>query len=162
MDFVDISTTPAAVHIDSNRVQPSRKGGRCTTASGEDEMAKTPVGRTHKQLRAFVEDVTAALLAGTCHRTLGFGTFSTCTRRATADRCASTMAMFRPSAELRAYASGGPPPLPSGPHAAVVSLVIEAMKRRDRCRRSAAWANGCRTRDWPEAKTDFSRCLGAQ
>lgn len=38
------------------------------------------------------------------------------------------MAMFRPSAELRAYASGGPPPLLSGPHAAVVSRVIEAMK----------------------------------
>ena len=83
---------------------------------------------SHKQLRAFVEEVTVTLLAGARHRTPGFGTFSTCTRRATAGRCATTMAMFRASAELRTYASGGPSPLLSGPHASVVSRIIEAMK----------------------------------
>ncbi len=38
------------------------------------------------------------------------------------------MAMFRASAELRAYATGGRPPLLSGPHAEVVSVIIEAMQ----------------------------------
>lgn len=38
------------------------------------------------------------------------------------------MAMFRASAELRDYASGGPQPPISGPHAEVVSAIIEAMQ----------------------------------
>ena len=38
------------------------------------------------------------------------------------------MAMFRASAELREYASGGPPPSVSGPHAKVVSAIVEAMQ----------------------------------
>lgn len=36
--------------------------------------------------------------------------------------------MFRASAELREYASGGPPPPLSGPHAEVVSVIVEAMQ----------------------------------
>jgi hypothetical protein len=36
--------------------------------------------------------------------------------------------MFRASAELREYASGGPPPSISGTHAAVVSVIVEAMQ----------------------------------
>ena len=36
--------------------------------------------------------------------------------------------MFRASAELRGYASGGPPPTVSGPHAEVVGLVVCAMR----------------------------------
>jgi hypothetical protein len=38
------------------------------------------------------------------------------------------MAMFWASAELRAYATGGPPPRVSGPHAEVVSVIVEAMQ----------------------------------
>jgi len=37
------------------------------------------------------------------------------------------MAMFRASAELREYATGGPKPSVFGPHAEVVSVIVEAM-----------------------------------
>ena len=86
------------------------------------------VRKTDKKLRAFVEEVTATLLDGKRHQTPGLGTFSTCTRRATASRVACKMAMFRASGELRAYANGGPPPLVSGPHAEAVSIIVEAMQ----------------------------------
>ena len=68
------------------------------------------------------------LLEGKRYRTPGFGTFSTCARKATADRCSSKMAIFRASAELREYASGGPPPSISGPHAAVVDVIVAKMQ----------------------------------
>ena len=38
------------------------------------------------------------------------------------------MAMFRASAELRQYASGGSPPRVSGPHADVVNVIVRAMQ----------------------------------
>src|SRR5712671_6053619 len=82
-------------------------------------------------LVAFVHEVTATLLAGHPHKTPGLGTFSTCTRQATSDRCASTMAMFRASAELRAYASGGPLPTLSGHHAPAVRTIVRGMLRKD-------------------------------
>ena len=82
---------------------------------------------TDFKLRAFVQDVTAALLDGHRYQAPGMGTFSTCERRATADRAACKIAMFRASAELREYASGGPLPRVSGPHAEVVNRLIEAM-----------------------------------
>jgi len=56
--------------------------------------------KTDKKLLAFVAEVTATLLDGKRYRTPGLGTFSTCTRRATAERVACKMAMFRASAEL--------------------------------------------------------------
>jgi nucleoid DNA-binding protein len=90
--------------------------------------SKRKIRKTDKKLRAFVHEVTATLLDGKRHQTSGFGTFSTCTRKATADRVACKMAMFRASTELREYASGGPPPPVSGPHADVVSVIIEAMQ----------------------------------
>src|SRR5258706_8912729 len=82
-------------------------------------------------LVAFVHEVTAALLAGHPHKTPGLGTFSTCTRRATPDRCASTMAMFRASAELRACASGGPLPTFAGPHALALRTIVRGMLREE-------------------------------
>ena len=82
-------------------------------------------------LVAFVHEVTATLLAGHPHKTHGLGTFSTCTRRATPDRCVSTMAMFRASAELRAYASGGPLPSFSGPHASALRTIVRRMLREE-------------------------------
>ena len=89
---------------------------------------KPTIRKTDKMLRAFVREVTATLLNGKRHQTHGLGTFSTCTRKATAVRVARKMAMFRASAELREYASGGPPPFVSGPHAEVVSAIVEAMQ----------------------------------
>ncbi len=86
------------------------------------------IRKTDRKLRAFVEEVTATLLDGKRHQTPGLGTFSTCTRKATAKQIACKMAMFRASAELRAYATGGPPPPVSGPHAEVVSVIVEAMQ----------------------------------
>lgn len=83
----------------------------------------------HQPLDAFVREVTAALLAGRQYKTAGLGTFSPCTRRATRDRSASTMAMFRASAELRAYASGGPMPTYSGTHASALRLIVQGMSR---------------------------------
>jgi hypothetical protein len=38
------------------------------------------------------------------------------------------MAIFRPSTALREYATGGPPPSVSGPHAEAVSGIVEAMQ----------------------------------
>ena len=90
--------------------------------------SKPKIRKADKRLRAFVHEVTAALLDGKRHRTPGLGTFSTCTRKATADRVACKMAMFRASDQLRGYASGGPPPAVSGPHAEVVSVIVEAMQ----------------------------------
>jgi hypothetical protein len=83
------------------------------------------------RLRAFVEEVTEVLLIGRPHRTPGLGTFSVCTRRATRDRGASTMAMFRASAELRAYACGGSLPSLSGRHAPAVRIIVRGMLRKD-------------------------------
>src|SRR5260370_36109446 len=90
-------------------------------------MAKT---REHP-LQAFVQEVSATLRIGRPYRTPGLGTFSTCTRRATPDRCASTMAMFRASAELRAYASGGPLPTFAGPHALALRTIVRGMLREE-------------------------------
>lgn len=84
--------------------------------------------RTDIKLTAFVQDVTAALLAGKRHNTPGLGTFSTCTRKATADRAACKMAMFRASNELREFSNGGPPPIVRGLHSEVVNGIIEAMQ----------------------------------
>src|SRR5258706_14456636 len=90
--------------------------------------SKQKIRKTDKKLRAFVHDVTATLLDGKRHQTPGFGTFSTCTRKATVDRVACKMAMFRASTELREYASGGSPPPVSGPHGDVVSVIITAIQ----------------------------------
>ena len=81
-----------------------------------------------RTLTVFVQEVTAALLAGRQHRTPGLGTFSVCKRRATADRCSSKMAMFRASAELRGYASGGPLPHFPGPHAKALISIVHGMR----------------------------------
>lgn len=91
-------------------------------------VSRPKMQKTDKKLRAFVQDVTATLLDGKPHRTPGLGTFSTCTRKATADRATCKMAMFRASAELREYASGGPPPPVAGPHADVVRAIVDAMQ----------------------------------
>jgi nucleoid DNA-binding protein len=84
--------------------------------------------KLNKKWQAFVQEVTGTLFAGERHQTPGFGTFSTCTRKAKGDRAACTIAMFRPSAELREHASGGQPPDISGPHADAVNEIVGAMQ----------------------------------
>ena len=84
--------------------------------------------KTNEMLRAFAAEVTSTLLDGNRHQTPGLGTFSTCIRKASAKRAACKMVMFRASAELRAYATGGSLPLVSVPHAEVVSFIVEAMQ----------------------------------
>lgn len=101
--------------------------GRRSTRTLDIAKAMT---RDHP-LQAFVQEVTATLLIGKPHRTPGLGTFAPCTRRATPDRRASTMAMFRASAELRAYACGGPPPTPAGRHAPAVRTIVRGMLRKE-------------------------------
>ena len=92
-------------------------------------MTKAPsIIKAERRVRVLVEEITATLLAGKRHQTPGLGTFSTCTRKATQSRRANTMAMFRASAELRAYASGGPAPTFAGVHAAVLAAIVKAMQ----------------------------------
>ena len=82
-----------------------------------------------QHIQVFVQEVTAALLAGQRYRAPGLGTFSICTRRATPDRPSSTMAIFRASAELRGYASGGGRlPAMSGPHARALRTIVQRMQ----------------------------------
>ena len=81
-----------------------------------------------RRLQVFVHEVTAALLAGQRYRAPGLGTFSTCTRRAAPGRPPSTMAMFRASAELRGYASGGRLPTLSEPHARALRTIVQGMQ----------------------------------
>ena len=90
--------------------------------------SKPKIRKSDQRLRAFVQEVTAALLAGRRHRTPGLGTFSTCTRKATTERAACRMAMFRASDQLRGYACGGMPPVVSGPYADLVCVIVEAMQ----------------------------------
>ena len=94
-------------------------------------MSRLKIRKNDKKLEALVQEVTEALLDGKRHQTSGFGTFSTCTRKATTDRVACKMAMFRVCTELREYASGGPPPNVSGPHAEVVRVIVEAMQSEE-------------------------------
>jgi len=85
-----------------------------------------PTART-TPLQALAHEVAATLVAGKAFRLPHFGTFTTCTRRATSERAATTMAMFTASTELRAYASGGPLPNFSGHHAAAMRLIAQGM-----------------------------------
>ncbi|MGY8815330.1 MAG: hypothetical protein ACKVHQ_11550 [Gammaproteobacteria bacterium] len=86
------------------------------------------IRKTDKGIRAFVQEVTESLLEGKRHQTPGPGTFSTCTRKASADRVTCKMAIFRACQELREFANGGPPPSVSGTHAEIVRVIVEAMQ----------------------------------
>ena len=86
------------------------------------------IRKSDKRLKALINDVTFSLLNSKRYQVPGLRTFSTCTRKATTDRAACKMAMFRACAELRDYASGGPQPNVSGPHTEVVQIIIEAMQ----------------------------------
>jgi hypothetical protein len=94
-------------------------------------MCKIKIRKNDKRLKAFVNEVTATLLDGQRHQTPGFGTFSACTRKATADQGGCKIAMFRACTELREYASGGPKPTVSGPHAEVVDIIVDAMQSEE-------------------------------
>ena len=91
-------------------------------------MSKIKIRKNDKRLKAFVQEVTTTLQEGKRSKISGLGTFSTCTRKATADSAACTMAMFRASAELRDYSSGGPFPDVSGPHEEIIRIIIDGMQ----------------------------------
>ena len=92
------------------------------------KMGKIKIRKNDKMLKAFYQELTTTLLAGKRYQVSGLGTFSTCARKATEDRAACKMAMFRASAELRDYAMGGSFPVVTGPHAEIVQTIIEAMQ----------------------------------
>lgn len=79
-------------------------------------------------LNPLLDALRAALLRGERVRIPGLGTFTTCTRKATADRAACTIAMFRASKELRAHVSTGADLQVSGPHADAVTALVAAMQ----------------------------------
>jgi nucleoid DNA-binding protein len=89
------------------------------------------MGKNDQATAEFVQDITETLLDGKRHLTPGFGTFSTCARKATAERAACKIAMFRASSELREYASGGKTPNLSGPHAELLSDIVETMQSEE-------------------------------
>jgi nucleoid DNA-binding protein len=92
-------------------------------------MAGLPPSVADDAVRAFTEEVRAALGQGNRHATPGFGTFSTCTRKAAPGRAACTMAMFRANKQLREHVSAGAASEVSGPHTSVVTAIVEAMQR---------------------------------
>lgn len=80
-------------------------------------------------LTAFVDEVTACLVRGERYQSPGFGTFSTCSRKAAPGRPACRMATFRASTELREQVANHTAlPVP-GAHAAAVRALVEAMQR---------------------------------
>ena len=91
-------------------------------------MRAVAIPERDRNLSLFAREVTLALLAGSSYRAPGFGTFSTCTRRAAPGRPCSTMAMVRASVELREYACGGPLPKLSGPHARALKTIVQGMQ----------------------------------
>jgi nucleoid DNA-binding protein len=93
------------------------------------EVTALPPGTLDEELQAFVDEVRAVLQHGDRHSTPGFGTFSTCTRKAAPGRPACTMAMFRASKQLRAHVSDGAEAQVSGAHTPVVRAIIAAMQR---------------------------------
>ena len=100
----------------------TRGWGLQVASGGKDILDSDP------ELGAFVRSIGQALLNSRPHKTVGFGTFSTCSRKASGDRPACKMAMFRPSVELRQFANGGPLPSVTGAHAEVVTSIIKAMQ----------------------------------
>ncbi|MEM9301941.1 MAG: hypothetical protein AAGE01_07510 [Pseudomonadota bacterium] len=84
-----------------------------------------------QRVAAFAEDVAQELVHGKRYRVAGFGTFSTCQRKAAPGRPACRIAMFRASAELRAYAAGGDPPELGTPHQEAVRSIAVAMLAPD-------------------------------
>ena len=78
-----------------------------------------------------ISDVKLSLLDNNRYQIPGLGTFSTCTRKATHNRAACKVAMFRACTELRDYVSGGLKPEVHGPHAKVTEIIIESMKNEE-------------------------------
>ena len=90
-------------------------------------MDKFKFRKNDKKLKAFIQGVAKMLVKGDRFQVSGFGTFSTCSRKATVDRAACKMAMFRASNELRDFASGGKLPTITGPHSDVIDVIVQAM-----------------------------------
>ncbi|MDH5691837.1 MAG: HU family DNA-binding protein [Gammaproteobacteria bacterium] len=83
--------------------------------------------KNDKSLTTFVEELSEALGKGERFQVPGFGTFTTCTRKATPGRAACTIAMFRAATELRDFAARGTKPKISGPHSKLLTQVLSGM-----------------------------------
>jgi nucleoid DNA-binding protein len=94
-------------------------------------MALAKLRKNDKRIKTFVQEVTSSLVIGKKHQVPGLGTFSTCSRKDSSGRSTCKIAMFRPSAELRDFASGGAYPSISGPHEEAVRYIIESMKNEE-------------------------------
>ena len=94
-------------------------------------MAKIKLRKNDKRLKAFIQDITTTLQAGNRTQIKGFGTFSICTRKATKDRAACKMAMFRASTELRDYSMGGSLSAIESPHAEIIHVIIDGMQSEE-------------------------------
>lgn len=82
----------------------------------------------HQDVATFADELRGALLRGDRFKVPALGTFTTCTRKATTDRAACTIAMFRASKELRAHVADGSDLQVSGPHAELVTSLVAAMQ----------------------------------
>ena len=94
-------------------------------------MASIKLRKNDKRITAFVQEVTSNLVIGKKHQVPGLGTFSTCSRKDSSGRATCKIAMFRPSAELRDFVSGGEFPIISGPHEDAIRYIIEAMRTEE-------------------------------
>ena len=92
-------------------------------------MSSRLAGVSDDDLEAFAQDVRTVLQSGDRYKAAGFGTFTTCTRKAAAGRPECTMAMFRASPALREHITAGEPSVVEGPHAAVVAAIIAGMQQ---------------------------------
>lgn len=91
-------------------------------------MSQGKMDREDNVIQEFVQAVTSSLLAGKKYPIPGFGTFSTCSRKDESGQPVCKIAMFRASSELRDFSTGGPSPTFTGPHAVVVSHIVENMQ----------------------------------
>lgn len=94
-------------------------------------MVAAKLRKNDKRIKTFVQEITSSLALGKKYQVPGLGTFTTCSRKDSSGRVTCKIAMFRPSAELRDYASGGVCPSVSGQYEDAIRYIIEAMKNEE-------------------------------
>lgn len=84
--------------------------------------------KINPEVTTLINEVTASLLSGKKCMVEGLGTFSICSRKATATRAACTIAMFRASDSLREQIANDDMVV-AGPYAEVVASIIKGMQQ---------------------------------
>lgn len=85
--------------------------------------------KINPEVTTLINEVTASLVSGKKITVEGLGTFSSCTRKATATRDACTIAMFRADKSLRTHIDTQAELSVSGAHAEAVTTIIQAMQQ---------------------------------